>query len=75
MQILSKKGVHIHMKKKHGQKFECDLCEKVFDSVIEGKIHRKLTLLKADIKPWKERNKFVIIVISVAIVFIQWRCT
>ena len=24
----SKRGVHIHMKKKHGQKFECDLCEK-----------------------------------------------
>ena len=29
------------MKKKHGQKFECDLCEKVFDIVIEEKIHRK----------------------------------
>ena len=37
----SKKGVHIHMKKKHAQKFECDLCEKVFETVTEGKIHRK----------------------------------
>ena len=38
------------MKKKHGQKFECDLCEKVFDSVIEGKIHRKTHSFKSRYK-------------------------
>ena len=36
----SKRGVHIHKKKKH-EKFECDLCNKTFETEIERNIHRK----------------------------------
>ena len=37
----SKKGLHIHKRKKHGEKFNCDVCDRVFDSETEGKIHKK----------------------------------
>ena len=39
----SKKGVQIHIKKKHGEKFECDQCEKVFESETEKNLHRTST--------------------------------
>ena len=34
----SKKGVQIHIKKKHGEEF-CDQCEKVFESETEKSLH------------------------------------
>ena len=34
----SKKGLHIHTKKKHAKKFNCEVCDRVFDSETEGKI-------------------------------------
>ena len=43
----SKKGVQIHIKKKHGEKFECDQCEKVFESETEKNLHRKTHSFKS----------------------------
>ena len=43
----SKKDVQIHIKKKHGKKFECDQCEKVFESETEKNLHRKTHSFKS----------------------------
>ena len=53
---ISKKGLHIHKKKKHAKKFECDLCGKVFDSEIEGKLHRKTHSFKSTFVNTKEEQ-------------------
>ena len=36
----SKKGLHIHKKKKHTKQFKYDLCVEVFESEIEGKLQK-----------------------------------
>ena len=43
----SKQGLQIHIKKKHGEKFECDQCEKVFESETEKNLHRKTHSFKS----------------------------
>ena len=43
----SKKGLHIHKKKKHAKQYKCDLCEEVFESETEGKMHRKTHSFKS----------------------------
>ena len=37
----SMKGLHIHKKKKHAKKYNCDLCGQVFENETAGKLHRK----------------------------------
>ena len=46
MKVIAKKGVQIHIKKKHEEKFECDLCGIVFERETEKNLHRKTHLFK-----------------------------
>ena len=43
----SKRGIHIHKKKKHEKIFECDLCHKTFETEVERRIHRKTHSFKS----------------------------